>query len=99
MPSSLATAAFLTLALTACATRPAGGLSAADEAAIEDASRAWLAAAARKDANAVAALYTEDAVLMSPNRPVPTGPLPNRTVSRACPRVRRRLRRPAPWPV
>ena len=70
MPSSLATAAFLTLALTACATRPAGGLSAADEGAIEDVSRAWLAAAARKDADGVAALYTEDAMVMSPNQPV-----------------------------
>jgi uncharacterized protein (TIGR02246 family) len=70
MPRHTALLIVLSLTLTACATRPTGGLSAADTAAIEGVSSAWLAAAARKDADAVARLYAEDAAVMSPNRPI-----------------------------
>lgn len=61
------------LALAACAHQPTAGLAPADSAAIVGVAEAWMAAAARRDADAIAALYTPDALLLSPNRPVISG--------------------------
>jgi uncharacterized protein (TIGR02246 family) len=56
----------------AAATAPAG-LSAADEAAVREADRAWAKAASAGDAAALAAFYTADAVLMPPGSPAVRG--------------------------
>jgi uncharacterized protein (TIGR02246 family) len=59
--------------LAGCAGSAATGLAPADRAAITGVAAAWLDAAARNDATAVAALYTPDALLLSPNRPAIAG--------------------------
>ena len=60
------------LLASACAPPPAS-LSEADLAAIRAAKEAFVEAGANNDWAAVAALYTEDAVLMPPNAPAVTG--------------------------
>jgi uncharacterized protein (TIGR02246 family) len=54
---------------SAAAAAAAAGLSAADEAAIRDADKAWAKAATAGDAAALTAFYTSDAVLMPPGSP------------------------------
>jgi uncharacterized protein (TIGR02246 family) len=56
--------------LAACATTPPAPVG---REAIAPVAEAWLAAAGRKDAEGVAALYTTDAMLLGPNRPAVIG--------------------------
>ncbi len=62
----------LSVSLAACA-GGAASLSDADIAAIEEGSAAFVAASNANDWGGVAALYTEDAVLMPPNGPAVQG--------------------------
>ena len=48
-------------------------LTGAEADAIARVASAWLEAAARKDADGIAALYTPDALLLGPNRPAVSG--------------------------
>ncbi len=64
--------AVLSVSLAACA-GGAASLSDADIAAIEEVSESFAAAANANDWGGVAALYTEDAVLMPPNGPAVQG--------------------------
>jgi uncharacterized protein (TIGR02246 family) len=61
------------LALAGCAARPPAPLTQPATDAVAAVAAAWLDAAGRRDADAVAALYTPDALLMSPNRPIVSG--------------------------
>ncbi len=65
--------AVLAVSIAACA-GGAASLSDADIAAIEDVDESWAAAANADDWGGLAALYTEDAVLMPPNGPAVQGP-------------------------
>ncbi len=69
---TLAVLAVLSISLAACA-GGAASLSDADIAAIEEVSASFAAAANANDWGGVAALYTEDAVLMPPNGPAVEG--------------------------
>ena len=69
---TLAVLAVLSVSLAACA-GGAASLSDADIAAIEEVSASFAAAANADDWGGVAALYTEDAVLMPPNGPAVQG--------------------------
>jgi uncharacterized protein (TIGR02246 family) len=73
MPVAMTLIITALLALVGCAAGPPAPLPATETAAVGRVAAEWLAAAARKDADAVAALYTPDALLMSPNRPVISG--------------------------
>ncbi len=64
--------AVLAVSVAACAGGGAS-LSDADIAAIEEVGESWIAAANADDWAGLAALYTEDAVLMPPNSPVVQG--------------------------
>jgi uncharacterized protein (TIGR02246 family) len=55
------------------ALRPPAARAPADRAAIVGVAEAWMAAAARRDADAIAGLYTADALLLPPNRPAVSG--------------------------
>jgi uncharacterized protein (TIGR02246 family) len=64
------------VALNACAPAPAAPPAvdtAADEAALKEATRTWLDAYNAGDVEKMVALYAEDAVLMPPHAPVATG--------------------------
>ena len=61
------------LSIAACQSAGPAALSEADRAAIEATSQAFLTAARAADWTAVAATYTEDAVLMPPNAPAVAG--------------------------
>lgn len=63
----------LALALVAAGTLPALAAPQDPAAAIGEVNTALAAAVAAQDADAVAALYTEDAMLMAPNAPAATG--------------------------
>ena len=52
---------------------PASGDTAADEAALKETTQTWLKAYNAGDVDTIAALYTEDAVLMPPHAPVANG--------------------------
>jgi len=76
----LAVAALLAVALSACsstrcceATARSATLTQADRAAIAENSQAWLRAVRAADWAAVAATYTEDAMLLPPNQPAVVG--------------------------
>lgn len=56
--------------LAGCATMAPAPVT---RATIAPVAEAWLGAAARKDADGVAALYTTDAMLLGPNRPAVSG--------------------------
>ncbi len=64
--------AVLAVSVAACA-GGAASLSDADIAAIEEVDESWAAAANGDDWGGLAALYTEDAILMPPNGPVVQG--------------------------
>ncbi len=70
--TTLPVLAALAVSVAACAAG-AASLSDADIAAIEEGSEAFAAAANADDWGGVAALYTEDAVLMPPNGPAVQG--------------------------
>jgi uncharacterized protein (TIGR02246 family) len=70
----LKSAAFLAAGLVALAAcQPGAKNTAADESAIRDGTRAWVAAHTAGDADAVTALYSEDATVMPPGAPTATG--------------------------
>ncbi len=69
---TLAVLAVLSASLAACA-GGAASLSDTDIAAIEEGSAAFVAASNASDWGGVAALYTEDAVMMGPNGPAVQG--------------------------
>ncbi len=69
---TLAVLAVLSVSLAGCA-GGAASLSDADIAAIEEGSAAFVAATNANDWGGVAALYTEDAVMMGPNGPAVQG--------------------------
>lgn len=73
MRACLVATSLMTLSLLSC--RPSGpaGLTDADRAALETTSRAFSRAVRAADWSAVAATYTEDAVLMPPNAAVVRG--------------------------
>ena len=70
----LKSAAIIAVGLVAFAgCKPAAVDTTADEAAIKDATRAWVAAYTAGDADAVTALYAEDAIVMPPGAPTAVG--------------------------
>jgi uncharacterized protein (TIGR02246 family) len=71
-PRRLAIAVVIFAAITACA-KTAAPDTAADEAAIRDAQHAWYKAFNSGDAAAVAALYSDDAVVAAPHAPAAKG--------------------------
>ena len=70
--TTLPVLAVLAVSVAACA-GGAASLSDADIAANEEVGESWVAAANADDWGGVAALYTEDAVLMPPNGPLVQG--------------------------
>jgi uncharacterized protein (TIGR02246 family) len=71
---SLILAVGAVIAFTACApATPPAVDTAADEAALKEATRTWLEAYNAGDVQKIVALYTEDAVLMPPHAPAANG--------------------------
>jgi uncharacterized protein (TIGR02246 family) len=60
-------------AISACSSAPSAADIAADETAIKAATTTWLNAYNAGDADTIANLYVEDAVLMPPHAPVASG--------------------------
>jgi ketosteroid isomerase-like protein len=63
----------LAILSVSCAPAPPAGITEADEAAIREVSDRFLEKMLAKDFDAVASLYTEDAVIMPPNMPAQSG--------------------------
>jgi len=70
---SLALVFGVLFAVSGCVARVTTGDNAADEAALKDATQTWLKAYNAGDADTIAGLYTDDAVLMPPHAPVANG--------------------------
>ena len=69
----LALALGISIAVVACSNAAAPVDTAADEAALKETTQTWLKAYNVSDADTIAALYAEDAVLMPPHAPVANG--------------------------
>jgi len=59
--------------MSSCTSLPGTASSADDEAAIKGTTQTWLSAYNAGDADTIASLYTDDAVLMPPHAPVANG--------------------------
>jgi len=64
---------FAACAISACASAPSAADIAADETALKAATTTWLNAYNSGDADTIANLYVDDAVLMPPHAPVASG--------------------------
>lgn len=73
----------LLLSVPACQQQTAPDTRAADETALRNADEQWSKAAGAKDLDKTVSYYSDDAILMPPNRPLATGKEPIRAIWKA----------------